>query len=110
MTYKEISTMIRNIGLPYTYNSFPNNIAPKPPYIVFNYPDRDDFGADDVNYVGIETLNLELYSANKDFDTEDTIETVLNQNGLFFDKSEVFIRNENLYQITYTSQFIVNKE
>ena len=106
MTYKEIAEMIEGIGLPFTYDSFPNNIAPLPPYIVFNYPQNDDFGADNTNYVSIDTLNLELYTSVKDFDTEASIEAVLNSNGLFYEKTEAYIRNEHLYQITYVCEVI----
>ena len=106
MSYSEIATMISTIGLSYTYDSFPNNIAPEPPYIVFNYPQNDDFGADNTNYVSIDTLNIELYTANKDFQTEATIESVLNTNGLFYEKNETYIRQENLYQITYVCEVI----
>lgn len=109
MTYKEIADMIDSMGLPYTYNLFPNNEAPQPPYIVFNYPDTNDFGADDTNYVKINVLNIELYTATKDFQLENTVETVLNQNGFFYDKSEAYIRNENLYQISYVSQFTIKE-
>lgn len=106
MTYKAIKQLIQGIGLPYTYNSFPNNIAPIPPYIVFNYPNRDDFGADNINYVNIDVLNLELYTSNKDFELEAEIEAVLKSNGFFYEKSEAYIRTENLYQITYVSEVI----
>lgn len=106
MTYKQIAQMIESMGLPFTYDSFPNNIAPTPPYIVFNYPERNDFGADNVNYSQIEILNLELYTATKDFSLEESIEAVLTQNGFFYEKSEAYIRNENLYQITYDMQFV----
>ncbi len=110
MTYKEIADMIEDMGLPFTYDSFPNNIAPTPPYIVFNYPNRDDFGADNINYSKISVLNLELYTATKDFDLESQVESVLEQNGFFYEKSEAYIRNENLYQITYDMEFIINEE
>ena len=106
MTYKEIATMIDSIGLPYTYDSFPNNIAPTPPYIVFNYPQNNDFGADNINYVSIDTLNLELYTSEKDFTSEASVEAVLNANGLFYEKTEAYIRQENLFQITYVCQVI----
>ena len=106
MTYKEIADMIDSMGLPYTYNLFPNNEAPQPPYIVFNYPERNDFGADNENYVNIDTLNLELYTPNKDFQLESSIEAVLKANGFFYEKSETYIRSENLFQITYVSQVI----
>lgn len=106
MTYKEIATMIASIGLDYTYDSFPNNIAPTPPYIVFNYPQSNDFGADNKNYVSIDVLNLELYTSEKDFQTEAQVEAVLEQNGIFYEKTETYIRNENLYQITYVCEVI----
>ena len=106
MTFQEVATMIESIGLPFTYDSFPNNIAPTPPYIVFNYPQNDDFGADNTNYVSIDVLNIELYSASKDFANEQTIESVLNQNGFYYEKSEAYIRSENLFQITYVTQVI----
>ena len=106
MTFQEVAIMIGSIGLPYTYDSFPNNIAPTPPYIVFNYPQSDDFGADNINYVSIDVLNIELYSASKDFVNEQAIESVLNQNGFYYEKSEAYIRSENLFQITYVTQVI----
>ena len=110
MTYTEIATMISTMGLPYTYDSFPNNIAPLPPYIVFNLPQDNDFAADNINYVSIDTLNIELYTAVKDFDTEASVEAVLTQNGLFFEKTETYIRQENLYQIQYVTQVITEGE
>ena len=109
MRLTDITDMIESIGLPFTYDFFPNNIAPNPPYIVFNYPDTNDFGADDTNYVKVNVLNIELYTATKDFQLENTVETVRNQNGFFYDKSEAYIRNENLYQISYVSQFTIKE-
>lgn len=106
MTYKEIATMISGMGLPFTYDSFPNNIAPQAPYIVFNFPNNDDFGADNTNYVNIDVLNLELYTENKDFETESSVEAVLKENGFFYEKNETYIRQEHLFQITYVSEFV----
>lgn len=106
MTYKQIKSIIASINLPYTYYSFPNNIAPNPPYIVFNYPNDNDFGADNENYVSIDVVNIELYTSNKDFELEENVEAILKQNGFYFEKSEAYIRTENLYQISYVSQVI----
>lgn len=109
MTYREIATLIESIGIPFTYYSFPDNIAPDPPYIVFNYPDRDDFGADNINYSHIGTLNIELYTATKDFQLEETLESILTQNGFYYTKSEAYIRTENLFQITYVMDFVIKE-
>lgn len=110
MTRKEIADMIESIGIPYVYDHFPNNIAPNPPYLVFNYPNDNDFGADNINYVNIDVVNIELYTSDKDFDLEEEVESVLNENGFFYSKSEAYIRQENLFQISYVLQSIINKE
>lgn len=106
MTFQEVKQMIESIGLPYTYDSFPNNVAPAPPYIVFNYPNNDDFCADNTNYVSIDLLNIELYTSTKDFELERNLEAVLNANGFFYDKTETFIRQDNIYQIAYVTEVI----
>lgn len=106
MTFIEVKQMIESIGLPYTYDSFPNNVAPAPPYIVFNYPNNDDFGADNTNYVSIDLLNIELYTSTKDFELERNLEAVLNANGFYYEKSETYIRQDNIYQITYVTEVI----
>lgn len=108
MTYKQVADMIKGLNIPYTYNLFPNNIAPEPPYIVFNYPRRNDFGADDENYVGIEILNIELYTATKNFTLENTVETTLTTNGFYFTKNEEYIAKEKMFQISYVMQFIID--
>lgn len=101
--------MIESMGLPFTYDFFPNNIAPEPPYIVFNYPSRDDFAADNVNYSKISVLNIELYTATKDIALENRVEAVLESYGFYYEKNEAYIRNENMYQITYDMQFTIKE-
>ena len=109
MTYKEVASMISSVGLPFTYDSFPNNIAPAPPYIVFNFPQSDDLAADNVNYVSIDVLNIELYTATKDFTAESSPEAVLKANGLYYEKTETYIRQENLFQIKYVLEVITEE-
>lgn len=106
MTFTQVARMIESIGIPFVYDSFPDNVAPSAPYIVFNYPNNNDFGADNTNYVSIDTLNIELYTPNKDFALEQEVEAVLNQNGFFYEKTESYIRQENLFQISYVTQVI----
>ena len=110
MTYKEIKDMIEDTTLPFTYDRFPNDIAPAPPYIVFNFPYRNDFSADNINYAKIDTINIELYTSSKDFDLESQIEGHLTFYGLYYTKSEAYIRKENLYQITYVAQEVITQE
>ena len=109
MTYEQISTMISSIGLPYAYYSFPEEQAPTLPYIVFYYPDYDDLGADNINYQTIANLNIELYTSNKDFTKEASVETVLTNAWLYFQKSETFITSEQMYEVLYQIQLVITK-
>lgn len=108
MTHKEISDMIKAIGLPYAYYEFPDNTEQEPPFICFYYPDSDDLYADNVNYVGIRRLYIELYTDEKDFAQEAAVETALNSNGLSFRKSELYIDSERMYQITYSMEVVIS--
>lgn len=113
MTFKEIADMVRAIGLPFAYYQFdedPENPPPDPPFICFYYPNDNDFIADDRNYVRINSLIIELYTDEKDFDSEAVVEAALLTNDLPFDKAEAYIESEHMFQITYTMEVLINAE
>ena len=70
MTTAEISQMIDSMGFDYNYYQVPEGMAPEPPYILFYYPSSNNFAADGKVYTKITQLNIEFYSAEKDFDGE----------------------------------------
>ncbi len=108
MTYTEIASMIESIGLPYAYYQFPEGTGQAPPFVCFFYSDIDDVYADDSNYQRIVTLNIELYTSEKDFEHEAAIEQVLANNGLTYYKEENYINSEKMYQIAYEMEVIIN--
>lgn len=101
--------MIESIGLPYTYYSFPVEQAPNLPYIVFYYPDYNDLGADNINYQTIAQLNIELYTEQKNFELEKQVEDVLKSNGLYFDKNETYIQQEQMYEVLYEIEIVIKE-
>lgn len=109
MTVKEVSTMIKNIGLPYAYYEFPDDTEQEPPFICFYFPDDDDFMADNTNYVGIKRLYIELYEDEKDFERESTVEAALKNAGLTYRRSEEHIRSERMWQILYEMEVVINE-
>ena len=108
MSYEDIATMIESFGLPYAYYQFPEGTGQEPPFVVFFYSDIDDVYADDANYQRIVTLNIELYTREKDFEHEETIETALADNGLTYYKEENYIDSEKMYQIAYEMEVIIH--
>ena len=109
MTHTEVATMIASIGLPYAYYEFPDDTEQEPPFVVFYYPQSDDLYADNQNYVGITQLNIELYTDEKDFDLESTVESVLAGSGLTYTTMESRIDTERMWQILYQMEVIINE-
>ena len=109
MTVKAISDMIAATGLLYAYYQFPDGTQQEPPFICFYFPESDDFYADNSNYVDKRRLYVELYTDNKDFEKEATVESALSSNGLSYRKVETYINSERMYQITYETEVIINE-
>ena len=108
MTYMEVANMIESFGFTYAYYQFPEGTAHEPPYVVFFYSQSDDVFADDENYQRIVTLNVELYTAEKDFESESKIEEILKENHMTYYKEENYIDSESEWQIAYEMEVIIN--
>ena len=101
MTHEEVMAVMEEIGLPYAYHHFVEGESPEPPFLVFLYPNSDNFAADGMVYFKVNRLNIELYTDLKDVELEETVEAVLDKHGIFYEKSEVWIESENLYEVLY---------
>ena len=101
MTHQEVMEMLKKINLPYAYHHFVEGEPPDSPFLVFLYPGSDNFSADGKVYFKVSKLNIELYTDLKDVELEGTVEAVLDKHGIFYEKSEVWIESENLYEVLY---------
>lgn len=110
MTYKQVADMVRSMGLPFAYRQFTEQTAVAPPFICYFYSNTDDLMADGKNYVRIATLNVELYTADKDFDQEAVVEEILTENGFTYYKEEAYIDSEKMYQIAYEMEVVINEQ
>ena len=108
MTEKEVYKMLKTINLPLAYDHFEESKAPKLPYLVYKYPHTNNFAADGKVHTRINALDIELYAESKDLTAERKIETVLDECGIFYEKTETFITSEKMYQITYETEVLIN--
>lgn len=99
--------MVDSIGLPYAYYQFDEDTAQAPPFVVFFFSTSNDLYADQTNYQRIDSLSIEFYSSEVDFDTEETIETILNDAGLTFYKEQSFIESERIWQTAYDMEIVL---
>lgn len=108
MKFKDINTMMgeiaASVGCDYAYHHFEE--AKQPPYMVFYIPSEDKYVADSINYASVKNLTIELYTDNKEPLLEAKIETILTEHELPFDKSEVYINDEHMYEQIYELEVI----
>lgn len=110
MTLIEIKNMLSSTGLPIAYYQYPVGQAPQLPYLVYYYPQSVNFGADNKVYQKANQLNIELYSKQKSFELEERIENVLDEFEIFYNKIESYIESEEMYEVLYESEVIINGE
>lgn len=109
MTQIDVADLIKSIGLPYAYYQFPEGTAQELPFVCFFFSGSDDLYADQENYQKISTLNIELYTKNKDFSQDENVETILNNAGLTYYKEENYIDSEKMWQTAYECDVIITK-
>jgi len=110
MQVKDFKSILTSTGLPVGYYQYPKGQVPKLPYILYYFPNNDDMLADNINYVNIVDTNIELYTKEKDFKTERALEKILNDAGLFFEKSESYLTDEEMYEVLYQVRVIIDND
>ena len=93
MTHEDVMQMLAETKIPFAYDHFAEGESPD--------PGSENFAADNVVYMEFSNLSIELYTDEKDPELEDRVEAVLNAHEMFWNKSEVWIESEKLYEVLY---------
>ena len=94
--------IIGEIDIPSAYDHFAEGEAVDPPFITYLLPGTDNFSADGKVYDRITEVHIELYTDKKDPEAEGQLEAVLDEYGIFYNKTEVWIDSEKLYEVLYS--------
>ena len=105
---EQIVKMLDEISIPFAYDHFAEGESPDPPFICYLTPNSDNFAADGQVYYKINEIHIELYTDCKDLSAEQKVEAVLDEHGIFYNKSEVWIESEKLYEVLYSFEMEVN--
>ena len=104
MTLEDFVGILEQSGIPFAYDHFAEGESPEPPFICYLLPGSDNFAADGQVYFRISEVRVELYTDQKDPDVEAKVEAVLDAAGIFYNKSEVWIQSEKLYEVLYSME------
>lgn len=104
MTVKEFKEMLEMTGFPVAYSHFNSKVTA--PFITFSFEGSNNFQADNIVFHKVGNLVIELYTTTKNPETEQILETILNEHGFPFDDSETWIPTEKLFQKIYETRFL----
>ncbi|BDQ55599.1 MULTISPECIES: hypothetical protein [Bacillota] len=93
--------IIKHIGLPNAYHHFAEGESPEPPFLIYLLPASDNFSADGRVYFKANEVHIEIYTDYKSPNIEKKVEAVLDEHGIFYNKTEVYIESEKLYEVLY---------
>ena len=103
----KIINMLEEIGIPFAYSHFAEGESPEPPFMCYLLPTSDNFSADGRVYHKLSSVHFEVYTDKKDRALENRVEDVLDKNNIFYNKSEVWINSEKLYEVIYSFELEV---
>lgn len=98
----ELMGILKALGIPFAYDHFAEGESPEPPFICYLLPSSDNFSADGMAYFKANEVHLELYTDHKDLVVEHQVEAMLDEHGIFYEKSETWIESEKLYEVLFT--------
>lgn len=96
-----VRELLEKLGIPFAYDHFAEGEGPEPPFICFRSPESDNFSADGIAYLKTDLVDVELYTDRKDPETERSLEELLDAAGIFYDRDEVWIESERLFETVY---------
>lgn len=108
MQVSDFRKILDETGFAVGYYQFPKGKVPKLPYILFYFPTSDDVYADNKNYVNIQATNVELYTKNKNFSAEKSVEDVLKSHNIKYQKTETYLTTEDMFLILYEMEIITD--
>ena len=103
----KIISLLNEIGIPFAYSHFAEGESPEPPFLCYLLPRSDNFSADGAVYHKLSVVHFEVYTDKKDRALENRVEDVLDKNNIFYNKSEVWINSEKLYEVIYSFELEV---
>ncbi len=97
----ELLKILKETEIPFAYDHFAEGESPQPPFICYLLPGSNNFSADGKVYFKANEVHIELYTDFKDLTVEQKLEAVLDEHGIFYNKSETWIESEKLYEVLY---------
>lgn len=107
MNQVQVITLLNTLSIPSFYDHAPVGTAL--PFIAIHSEQPDNFAADNLVYCEKWNFRLDLYSVDKDLKSESDIKTLLNNNGIAWNKTEQYIDDQNCWEVEFEFDVLGNE-
>lgn len=97
---KQVVDGLKETGIPIRYRVFKSK--PPVPFLVYYEDGSTNFFADGEVYYKLDSYIVELYEDQKSLETEEKVEKVFDELGIFWNKEESYVDSEKLNMISYS--------
>ena len=80
------------------------------PFLTIHTEQPDNFAADNGVYVEKWNFRIDLYSTAKNLEIEAAIKKLLNDNGIYWTKTEEYIDTENCWEVEFEFEVLGNED
>ena len=97
----ELVKIMEEMDIPFAYDHFAEGESHDPPFMCYLLPGSNHFSAYGRVYYKMSEVRIELYTDFKDLSLEEKVTAVLDNHGIFYAQSEVWIEEEKLYEVVF---------
>ena len=101
MSLEDLYKLLKAV-YPTAYLDFPEEEQPAPPYICYYDTGSNNFVADNKVFHLVLSVDVELYTRQKDEAAETAVEAVFSAADLPWQKTIEHLEDENMFCVTYT--------
>jgi len=105
MTIAEMKTLLEAVNgfsKKVTYYEWPINEAPALPFVCFMSNTETAFAADNINYYSRPRFAVELYTKNRDLDTEALFESAFRTHDLYYTKESEYLPDDRCWVTVFS--------
>lgn len=100
MTTEKIIQLLNEYDVPSTFSHFSKQM--QPPFIAYTVPNTDNFNADNIVYLNIDEIQIELYTRQNTLLEEKKLEDYMTKNRIIWEKtSQSWIDDEKVMMSIY---------
>lgn len=107
MNQVQMIALLNTLTVPSFYGQAP--VGTVLPFLTIHSDQPDNFAADNGVYCEKWNFRLDLYSVAKDLTHEAEIKKLLNDNGIYWTKTEEYIDSENVWEVEFEFEVLGNE-